>query len=133
MSLYLCVLDADDGEYGGVDVGRYSDFADFRQAVREHLGAERCPTLLLHSDCDGSWTPEECERLEAELVLIGNTFGSLPPRPLVDWQAVASVRLGRQPMTLYESFPDASGQPIVGRLLKLCAVARQTGMPILFQ
>ena len=70
MGLYLCVFDGDE-ELEGVDVGSYADFDFFRGAVAEILeggnAGTRYPTLMLHSDCDGEWSVEECIDLEKEL------------------------------------------------------------------
>lgn len=136
MSLYLCVFRGEE-EIGGVDCGSYGDFGEFRTAVATALegGARgsRFPTLMLHSDCDGCWDVAAATRLEAELLEIGEAFSRLPPRPLVGWQAGATAKLGRQPNTLYESFVDADGEPLLARLFALCKLAQQSGEPILFQ
>ena len=70
MGLYLTIF-AGDEELDGVEVGAYADFSAFRDAVVSNLEAgnagDRFPTLILHSDCDGEWSPDEAAKLEIEL------------------------------------------------------------------
>ncbi len=137
MSLYLCVFD-DDTDLDGVEVGGYDDFNSFRAAVVSRLeggsfGA-KYPTLILHSDCDGEWTPQQCAELEKELRAIGAAFRDLPPSGLDSgWQKEAAKLFGLRPANLYESFIDVDGEPLIGRLLTLCRLAQERGQPILFQ
>jgi hypothetical protein len=82
MGLYLCIFDGDD-ELDGAEVGSYADFGTFRTAVARHVegGVEesRCSTLMLHSDCDGQWSPKEAALLQVELATITERFMELPP------------------------------------------------------
>ena len=66
------------------------------------------PTLILHSDCDGEWTPQQCAELEKELRAIGAAFQGLPPSGLeLGWQKEAAEVFGLRPANLYEFFdPD---------------------------
>jgi hypothetical protein len=77
MGLYLALFDGGD-ELDGVEVGSYSDFGAFRDAVVAHLEegvtGSRCPTLIMHSDSDGQWTPAEAADLERELQTIRTRF-----------------------------------------------------------
>jgi Immunity protein 70 len=137
MGLYLCIFDADD-ELDGVDVGSYRDFNDFRSAVVQHAeqrkGGSRCPTLILHSDCDGTWTPQECAKLEAELTEVAAVFQRLPVRPFESgWQKEVADSLGLHPVSLYESFIDVDGEPLIRRLRDLAKLAQERRCPILFQ
>jgi hypothetical protein len=137
MSLYLCVFEKD-SEVDGVDVGRYSDFAEFRHAVHEQLEkgsvGSRFPVLLLHSDCDGMWSPQECTRLKAELETIRQAFTALPGVELPSgWRKDVAKLLGIKPSNLHECFFDVDGEPLVDRLIDLCQVAIEVGSPILFQ
>ena len=137
MGLYLCVFD-DGDELEGVEVGSYADFAFFRHSVTERLEEGKTganyPTLILHSDCDGEWSPAECERLRAELEDISKRFRDLPAVPFqADWQKQVADLLGLKPTCLYESFIDVDGEPLLERLRRLCDVALLNDQPILFQ
>jgi len=137
MGLYLCVFEEDE-ELDGVDAGGYSDFNFFRSVVTNQLeggtpGA-KYPTLILHSDCDGEWSVEECRALQEELESIADVFRQLPPADFdSDWQRAVAQSLGLQPRNLYESFIDVDGEPLVERLLGLCRLAQDRGQPIIFQ
>lgn len=138
MGLYLAVFD-NDKELEGVEVGSYADFGVFRDTVAGRLEAgvagSRFPTLMGHSDCDGSWLVEDIPRLEKELIQIGEELRRLPPLDLKpgSWQNVVAKTLGLTPMNLYESFFDIDGEPLIERLSRLVQVARTHGKEILFQ
>lgn len=137
MGLYLCVFD-DDDELDGVEVGSYSDFDFFRRSVTELLeggvAGSRFPTLIIHSDSDGEWSLTECESLRQELMTIASEFQQLPGIPFrVDWQQQVGKLLGLKPASLYESFIDVDGERLLERLIRLCDVATERAMPILFQ
>ncbi len=144
MGLYLCISqpsenqDEDPEEIDGVAVGAYSDFADFRDTVLREVenGAHGslCPVLQLHSDCDGEWSPDECVRLRAELARVKRVFLERPARPPGGWQAqvIAELRLPPR-QSLFDSFIDPDGQPLVDRLDELCAQAIRLQLPISFQ
>ena len=137
MGLYLCVFEEDE-ELDGVDAGAYSDFSFFRGVVTNQLeggtpGA-KYPTLILHSDCDGEWSVEECGALQEELESIAEAFAQLPPADFdSDWQCAVAKLLGLQPGNLYESLIDVDGEPLLERLLGLCRLAQDRGRPIIFQ
>lgn len=138
MGLYLAVFDGEQ-ELEGVEVGSYADFGVFRDAVAEHLergsAGSRFPTLMLHSDCDGSWSPEESAHLQLELEQIADEFRRLPPLDLApnSWQSEVAKSFGIKPGNLYESFFDVDGEPLIDRLLELIKVSRGRGKEILFQ
>lgn len=138
MGLYLAVFDGDE-ELEGVEVGSYADFGLFRDAVADNLeqGAigSRFPTLMLHSDCDGSWSPEEAARLQVELRQIADEFRRLPPLELKpgSWQVEVVRGLGIKATNLYEAFIDVDGEPLIERLAQLAEVSRRSGREILFQ
>jgi hypothetical protein len=81
MSLYLCIIseDAADDEIAGWQLGRYSDFACFRDTISRHLGAADFPILMEHSDCDGEWSVAALPGLIMKLETIGAKFRTLPP------------------------------------------------------
>lgn len=137
MGLYLCVFD-DDEELDGVEVGSYADFDFFRQTVSRLLESGkdglRFPTLMMHSDCDGEWSIDECERLNDELSDIAAAFKELPAAPFhSEWQENVAKSIGFKSITLYDSFIDVDGEPLLERLIRLCNVARGNQRPILFQ
>jgi hypothetical protein len=82
MGLYLCVFEGDE-EVDGVEVGPYADFDKFRDCVVRALEGSspgwKFPTLILHSDCDGEWSPREAAKLEKEL--IDHHGGACPDHP----------------------------------------------------
>lgn len=138
MGLYLAVFRGDE-ELEGVEVGSYADFGRFRDAIRRLLergsAGTRFPTLMLHSDCRGSWSPEEAGRLLHELDQVEAEFQSLPPSAPEpgSWQESVLRDLGARPTSLSESFIDIDGEPLVARLRQLVGVAIAERLPILFQ
>src|SRR5262249_24339453 len=90
--------------------------------------------LILHSDCDGTWTPAECRKLASELRRIGQAFKDLPPISFPDgWQTEVAKLLGLKPRSLYDSFIDVDGESLLERMLGLCEIAVAKGQDILFQ
>jgi hypothetical protein len=137
MSLYLCIFD-DDEEIDGVEIGAYSDFATFRRVIAEqlesHRPGSRFPILMLHSDCDGEWTVEDCESLQNELDAIVTELKNLPARDFfTEWQKNVAKKHGIKPANLYECFIDIDGEPMFDRLGDLVKLARRKKLPILFQ
>jgi len=137
MGLYLCIFD-DDGEVDGVEVGRYEDFGRFRDAIRTHLEAgiagRRFPTLMLHHDSDGEWSPTEAKALVDELAMISDELSKLPPDPIdTGWKQSVAQRLGLKPATLRDCFFDVDGEPLVERLVSLCQRSIDQNLAILFQ
>lgn len=137
MGLYLAIFRGDE-ELDGVEVGAYADFGAFRDAVTNLLESgsppgSRFPTLILHSDCDGQWSPAECSRLVDELSTIAEAFRRLPPRAIkVGWMVEVAAEKG-QPSNLYDCFFDVDGEPLIDRLANLAKVGVKHGLPILFQ
>jgi hypothetical protein len=111
MSLYLCVFQAD-AEVAAIEVGGYSDFGDFRDAVANDLEGgrrgSRFPILMNHADAEGQWPVEDLTALHAELSDIA--------------QKSLSTR-----------FFDTEGRPLAPALAALAAQALAVGSPILFQ
>jgi hypothetical protein len=137
VSLYLCIFDEDD-ELDGIAVGAYSDFGNFRDTVTKVLErgkvGSRFPILMLHSDCDGEWSAEECHDLAAELEIISAEIRRQPPTEFFsEWQKNTAKKLGLQPSTLYDCFIDVDGEPLLERLLGLVKLAQRRNLPILFQ
>jgi hypothetical protein len=137
MGLYLCVFDGDD-EVDGLEVGSYADYGNLVKHVVEKLeggvGGSRFPVFVLHSDCDGSWTPEECAVLEKEICIIVAEFKQHEAIPFSsDWQFKIAKQMGHCPQNLYESFIDVDGELLLDRLLELARVAQHRDEPIVFQ
>ena len=135
MGLCLYIM-AEGKELGGTTIGRYSDFDNFRSTVVEKCengkAGSRFPTLILHSDCDGEWTPDQCTKLEAELKEIMLAFQSMPPFELKGWQRNVADEFGLHPKNLFESFIDVDGEPLVEQLLWLSRLSQEHRQPILF-
>ncbi len=137
MGLYLCVFE-DDEELDGVEVGSYSDFGYFRGTVTSRLenGVPGCrfPTLILHSDCDGEWSSDECIVLRAELLQISIELHEFPGAEFQSpWQKEVAKTFGVQVNSLYDSFIDVDGEPLIQRMIGLCDIAIARGVSILFQ
>ena len=137
MGLYLCIFDGDD-ELDGVEVGSYTDFGAFRTAVETHVegGVEGslCPILMLHSDCDGDWSPEEAALLQTELTAITERFMQLPAESLEgDWKPGIARSVGLHPANLYDCYFDVDGEPLLDRLIGLAQLSVERNLPILFQ
>lgn len=136
MSLYLTIFD-DTVELDGVEVGAYADFAFFRDAVvsglEEGSAGSRFPTLILHSDCDGEWTPEQALALKSELNTIAQEFAAMPPVSLDGWKAEVAKTFGLRPANLYDCFFDVDGEPLLERLTGLTHLSVERSLPILFQ
>ncbi|MEM7228898.1 MAG: Imm70 family immunity protein [Planctomycetota bacterium] len=138
MSLYLTIFDRSEQEVEGVEVGSYADFGDFRDAIAKYVEdnqwGSKCPTLMLHSDCDGVWTSDEAVLLQGELEVIGACFRALPPIAWdADWRTSAAEQAGVSIDSMYACFVDVDGQPLVDRLIELAQISQQSQLPILFQ
>lgn len=137
MGLYLCVFDGD-RELEGVEVGAYSDFELFRvnitRLLEEGHAGTKFPILILHADSDGVWTPAECRALKQELTDISEGLKRFPAVPYPsEWQRQVGKSLGLKPLSLYDSFIDVDGEPLMERLSRLCDVAIKSEQPIVFQ
>jgi hypothetical protein len=137
MGLYLCIFDGDE-ELEGVVAGPYENYDGFIDCVTRELEGGRAgskfPTLILHSDCDGEWSPGEAAALEKELVTISEAFRRRPPVPInSDWQRRVIERDGLQINCLYDCFFDVSGWPLLEGLIGLARLSVQRNLPISFQ
>jgi hypothetical protein len=137
MSLYLCIFDGNE-ETAAVEVGGYADFDALRQYIvaelEEGRAGSRFPTLILHSDCDGLWSVDDCVRLRDELAAI---IAAMRLRPSVPpswaWQREMAQETGRKPRSALESFLDVDGEVLLEQLEGLVRAALASGRPILFQ
>lgn len=137
MGLYLAIFDGED-ELDGVEVGSYADFGTFRSAVATHVeggvAGSRCPTLMLHSDCDGEWSPTQAALLQVEFTVVTEKFMGLPPEPLSDgWKSDVAKSFGLSPSNLFDCFFDVDGEPLLDRLVSLAQLSVERKQPILFQ
>jgi len=137
MGLYLCIFEGDE-EIDGVEVGPYVDFDKLRDCVVRELeggsAGSKFPTLILHSDCDGKWSPAEAGKLEEELIEIGDKFRRRPPIPInSDWQKQVIKSFGLQINNLYDCFFDVDGESLLERLINLAKLSERRDLPILFQ
>jgi hypothetical protein len=137
MGLYLTVFEGDD-EIEGLEVGSYEDFEFFRETVTSvvegGVAGSVCPTLILHSDCDGVWEQDEAQVLLQELDVIEREFRSAAPVDFnSDWKHEVAQTFGIKPSNLLECFFDVDGESLVARLRQLAAAAVARGVPILFQ
>jgi hypothetical protein len=137
MGLYLCIFD-EDKEVNGVEVGPYSDFNTFRECIVRELeggiAGSKFPTLILHHDSDGQWSPSEARKLESELVSIRDEFRRRPPIPLSsDWQKQVMKNSGLRINTLHDCFFDVDGEPLLERLINLAKLSQSRDLPLLFQ
>jgi len=131
MSLYLTVFDKEE-EVDGWVFGHYSDFGYFRDVVADVLKKENYPTLMLHSDCDGQWTPKEQIALREELLAIGEQFKRLPPRNIQNaFEHTTEYRA--KALSLYDCFHNVDGENIFAALISLCDEGIRRESPILFQ
>jgi hypothetical protein len=127
-------MDDEENELDGVELGSYDDFGQLRD-VATALGAERFPTLLVHSDCDGEWAPAECAALDRELEELGRALREMPAKSFdpKSWQAETMKTFGLRPASLYDSFFDVDGEPVIEGMQRLARVAQEHALPILFQ
>lgn len=136
MGLYLTIFRGD-AELDGVEVGSYADFGAFRDSVTDHLEAgvagSKFPTLILHSDCDGEWSPAECRRLLKELSVIEQAFRALPPAANETTSLKEARSKGARPQNLSDCFLDVDGEPLTVRLSGLARLSIEQNLPILFQ
>lgn len=137
MGLVLVIYENDE-DIGEVAVGPYSDFGALRDYVSRELErgrvGSRFPTFMLHSDCDGEWTVDQCDDLRSELWLIAAEMEARPPVPFPSqWQADVAGSRGLRPDSAYQCFVDPNAQPLVGQIAKLVELAVSKRLPISFQ
>lgn len=137
MGLYLCIFDGDE-EIDGVEVGPYADFDKLRDSIVRELesgkAGSKFPTLILHPDSDGEWSPEESAQLEKELEAISDEFRRRPPISLSSgWQKQVAKSFGLRINRLYDCFFDVDGEPLFERLINLAKLSQRHNLPIIFQ
>jgi len=102
--------------------------------VEEGKPGSVCPTLIVHSDCDGEWSVEEARRLSRELDIVESRFAKMPPVPLpAGWKPAVAKMFGIAPSNLAECFFDVDGESLTRRLKDLIRSSMESGSPIVFQ
>lgn len=96
------------------------------------MPGSRFPTLILHKDCDGRWTPDEAASLERELEIISGCFQELPPISLSEaWKKEVARSLGIRMASLYDCFFDVDGEPLLERMIGLAKLSQTKDLPII--
>ena len=138
MGLYLCVFDEGGNEVDGVEVGSYSDFNFFRDAVAATVESGQsgsvCPILQNHPDSDGMWSVDEAKSLLKELDLIEQALSTYPPVDFNSpWKTEVARTFGVKPANLLDCFFDIDGEPLLNRIRGLALSCIDKKVPILFQ
>ena len=130
MGLYLCVFASDDvdDELEGVEVGGYDDWHQFRSAVAQleaDVWGSQYPVLMGQRDSDARWELDQVGPLAEELRDVAGRLAEEPPQTysVGSWQAGLARSLGLTPRTLADCFIDVDGEPLLQRVIGLCAVA----------
>lgn len=113
MGLYLAIFD-DGVDIDGIEIGPYEDFGHFRDFIKHTFegGIEGAsyPTLMLHSDCDGCWTSQECAALLGELEKLEGGMKAVPPPGFPsEWQRDLARRNGLPANSAFDCFVDVDG------------------------
>ncbi len=139
MGLYLCTFDTEEKEIDGLEVGSYEYFGIFRECVNEIVEKSSewgsiCPKIMLHSDCDGKWTPNECAEIIIELEKIKLLFqNEQPNQKVIELKKNILTIYGINPSNLYDCFVDVDGENLIDGLATLCKNAIKSNLEILFQ
>jgi hypothetical protein len=139
MGLILCVYE--DREAGddidGFQVGSYSDFGAWRDFIAAYLeGGQwgtRFPILMMHSDCDGEWSPDDCINLKRELAVIRDEMARLPVVPFHSaWQKQVADELGLRQQSALDCFVNVDGEKLADAIERLAELAMARRKPITF-
>jgi hypothetical protein len=137
--LYLAVLDTThEIDYGGIEVGRWSQFEKYRGAIHDRLEkrflrripvGKRFPLFLTRSA--GGWSPEELPSLKQELETILEEAARRPADPLIVPEYASRVRSRFR--ALHHCFVDTQVEPLLEKLLALCDVGISKRLPVVMQ
>ena len=131
MSLYLAVFDGE-LEIAGYAMGHYSDYDYFIETIGAKCGAEKYPTLLEHSDCDGEWSTDRISQLQSEIAAIRECLkAEAPIAPHDVFEHTTGYRVGAR--SLYDCFHTVDGTNMLEALQALTETALRIRQPILFQ
>lgn len=139
MGLVLCVYEGRESgdDLDGFQVGSYGDFGAWRDFIAAALEngewGSRFPTLMMHSDCDGEWSPEACVTLQQELQTIRSEMERLPVVPFnSSWQQQVAEEFGLVPQSALDCFINVDGENLVDAIARLADLAVRLRRPISF-
>jgi hypothetical protein len=139
MGLVLCVYEGREAgdDLDGFQVGSYSDFGAWRDFIAAKLEGgrwgSRFPTIMMHSDCDGEWSPEDCIALKRELAAIRDEMARLPVVPFHSaWQRQVADEFGLRQQSALDCFINVDGETLVDAIERLAELAMRLGRPITF-
>jgi hypothetical protein len=139
MGLILCVYEGREAgdDIDGFQVGSYSDFGAWREFIAANLEAgqwgSRFRTLMMHSDCDGEWSPDDCITLKRELAIIRDEMARLPVVPFHSaWQQQVADELALRQHSALDCFINVDGETLVDAIARLAELAVVRRRPITF-
>jgi Immunity protein 70 len=88
---------------------------------------------MMHSDCDGQWSPDECVVLKQELEAIRDEMTKLPAVPFpAGWQQQVAEEFGLTSQRALDCFITVDGENLVDAIARLADLAIKLGKPIDF-
>jgi hypothetical protein len=139
MGLVLFVYDGRESgdDLDGFQVGSYSDFGAWRDFIPAKLEGgrwgSRFPTIMMHSDCDGEWSPVDCIALKRELAAIRDEMARLLVVPFHSaWQQQVADEFGLRQQSALDCFINVYGETLVDAIERLADLAMRLGRPITF-
>lgn len=137
--LYLAVIDRTyEIDYGGIEVGRWSQFEKYRGAIHRRLEkrflrrtpvGRRFPLFLTRRS--GGWSVEELPALKQELETILEEASKKPADPFIVPEYAARVRSRFR--ALHHCFVDTQVEPLLEKLLALCDIGLSKQLPVVMQ
>lgn len=137
--LYLSVLDKEfEIDYGGVEVGAWTQFQKYRDAIHNRLEGRflrktapgsRFP-LFLRRD-SGGWSVEEVAALKAEIQTILSEASKKPADSTIIPQYADRVRSRFR--ALHHCFVDTQVEPLLEKISALCDLALEKKLPLVMQ
>jgi len=137
--LYLSVLDKEfEIDYGGVEVGTWTQFRKYRDAIHNRLErrvlrktarGSRFP-LFLNRD-SGGWGVEEVVALRAEIQTILREASKKPADASIIPEYANRVRSRFR--ALHHCFVDTQVEPLLEKISALCDLALEKKLPLVMQ
>ena len=88
---------------------------------------------MMHSDCDGEWSSEDCIALKRELAAIRDEMAGLPVVPFHSaWQQQVADEFGLRQQSALDCFINVDGETLVDAIERLAELAMRLGRPITF-